>query len=199
MPSPGDLPDSGIEPGSPALQADSLLAELPVKNPPAKAGDAGDSGLIPGKIPWRREWQPTLVFLPRKSYGQRSLVGYSPQGHKVSDKTEHLTCQAIPFGTKYPPCSQEAGGFGQGASWYLSRAASFQLSYFVEEENGLRAQSIKALPCLTAQLGHIGDKKKCKPHSWLEVREASHGAKGLFILAWSPWVRILRRSLRAEA
>ena len=31
-----------------------------------------------GKIPWRRTWQPTPVFLPRKSQGQRSLVGYSP-------------------------------------------------------------------------------------------------------------------------
>ena len=95
MSSPGDLPDSGIEPGSPALQADSLPAELPVKNPPVKVGYAGDSALIPGKIPWRREWQPTPVFLPRKSYGQRSLVGYSPQGHKVSDMTEHLTCQPL--------------------------------------------------------------------------------------------------------
>ena len=32
-----------------------------------------------GKIPWRRKWQPTPVFLPGKSHGQRSLVGYSPQ------------------------------------------------------------------------------------------------------------------------
>ena len=31
-----------------------------------------------GKIPWRRAWQPILVFLPGKSHGQRSLVGYSP-------------------------------------------------------------------------------------------------------------------------
>ena len=30
-----------------------------------------------GKIPWRREWQPTPVFLPEESLGQRSLVGYS--------------------------------------------------------------------------------------------------------------------------
>ena len=30
------------------------------------------------KIPWRRKWQPTPVFLPRKSHGQRSLAGYSP-------------------------------------------------------------------------------------------------------------------------
>jgi len=30
------------------------------------------------KIPWRRAWLPTLVFLPGESHGQRSLVGYSP-------------------------------------------------------------------------------------------------------------------------
>ena len=37
------------------------------------------------KIPWRREWQPTPVFLPGKPHGQRSLVGYSPWGCKESD------------------------------------------------------------------------------------------------------------------
>ena len=37
------------------------------------------------KIPWRRKWQPTLVFLPKKSHGQRGLAGYSPWGHKESD------------------------------------------------------------------------------------------------------------------
>ena len=35
-----------------------------------------------GKIPWRWKWQPTPVFLPRKSHGQRSMVGYSPWDHK---------------------------------------------------------------------------------------------------------------------
>ena len=35
-----------------------------------------------GKIPWRREWQPTPVFLPEKAHGQRSLAGYSPWGRK---------------------------------------------------------------------------------------------------------------------
>ena len=39
-------------------------------------------------MPWRRIWQPTAVFLPRDSYGQRSLAGYSPQGHKELDMTE---------------------------------------------------------------------------------------------------------------
>ena len=35
-----------------------------------------------GKIPWRRKWQPTPVFLPGKSHGQRSLEGYNPWGYK---------------------------------------------------------------------------------------------------------------------
>ena len=43
-----------------------------------------------GKIPWRRAWQPSPVFLPGKSHGQRSLTGYSPQGCKESDTTEHV-------------------------------------------------------------------------------------------------------------
>ena len=54
--------------------------------------DAGEAGLIPGSgrsIPWRRKWQPTPVFLPGKSHGWRSLVGYSPWGCKESDMAEH--------------------------------------------------------------------------------------------------------------
>ena len=42
------------------------------------------------KIPWRRAWQPTPVFLPGESHGQRSLVGYSPWGCKELDTTEWL-------------------------------------------------------------------------------------------------------------
>ena len=62
------------------------------------------SGFNPwvGKIPWRREWLPTPVFLLVKSHGQRSLAGYGPHGHKAgrlgvgwgykeSDMTEQLT------------------------------------------------------------------------------------------------------------
>ena len=41
-----------------------------------------------GKIPWRKAWQPTLVFLPGESYGQKSLEGYSPWGRTESDMTE---------------------------------------------------------------------------------------------------------------
>ena len=44
-----------------------------------------------GKIPRRRAWQPTPVFLPGKPHGQRSLAGYSPGGSKESDSTEQLS------------------------------------------------------------------------------------------------------------
>ena len=42
------------------------------------------------KIPLEQEWQPTLVFLPGKFHGHRSLVGYSTGSCKVSDMTEHM-------------------------------------------------------------------------------------------------------------
>ena len=65
----------------------TLVAQM-VKNLPA----CGRPGFDPwvGKIPWRRKWQPTPVFLPGESHGRRSLVGYSPWGHKESDTTERL-------------------------------------------------------------------------------------------------------------
>ena len=58
-----------------------------VKNLPA---NVRDMGAIPEvrKIPWRRKQQPTPVFLSGDSHGQKSLVGYSPQGCKESDTTE---------------------------------------------------------------------------------------------------------------
>ena len=63
---------------------------LVVKNIPATAVRHKGRGFNPsvGKIPWRRARQPTTVFLPRESHGQRSLAGYSPWGCTKSDKTE---------------------------------------------------------------------------------------------------------------
>ena len=40
------------------------------------------------KIPWRRKWLCTPLFLPGEFHGQRNLVRYSPWGHKESDRTE---------------------------------------------------------------------------------------------------------------
>ena len=67
----------------------SFPVVLMVKNLAANAGDTKGTGSIPwiGKILWKRAWQPTPVFLPRESGGQRNLVGYSPQGCKESGMT----------------------------------------------------------------------------------------------------------------
>ena len=111
FPSPGYLADPGIEPRSPALQADALTSEPPgktisgfpskgfpggsmVKNLPAKARDAGDVGSMPGsgRSPGEGNGYSSLntpVFLPGESHGRRSLVSYSPWGHKEWDITEH--------------------------------------------------------------------------------------------------------------
>ena len=51
-----------------------------VKNPPVNAEDVDSTQVR--KIRWRRKQQPTPVFLPGKSHGQRSLAGYNPRGHK---------------------------------------------------------------------------------------------------------------------
>ena len=51
------------------------------------------------KIPWRREWQPTPVFLPEEFHGHRCLVGYSPWGYKESDTdkaTNHARTPSLP-------------------------------------------------------------------------------------------------------
>ena len=57
------------------------------------ARGAGDLGLVLGlgSFPQRRDWLPTLVFLPGEFHGQRSLAGYTPWGCKESDMTERLT------------------------------------------------------------------------------------------------------------
>ena len=100
-----------------------------VKNPPCNAGNVS---LIPGqgtsgsagkesacnagglqkhrfnpwvrKAPWRKKWQPTPVFLPGKSHGQRSLVGYSPWVPKESALTELMSYMR---GTKIPHAMEQ--------------------------------------------------------------------------------------------
>ena len=66
-----------------------------VKNPPASAGDAGDTGSSPGtgRSPGNGHGNP--LQYSSESHGQRSLVGYSPWGHKESDMTEQLSTHHV--------------------------------------------------------------------------------------------------------
>ena len=63
------------------------------------------------KIPWRRKWQPTPVFLPGESHGQRSLVGYRPQGCKELDTTERLSTHTGQDKTFFVPSSSSPSSY----------------------------------------------------------------------------------------
>ena len=65
-----------------------LVAQM-VKNLPTCRSPGFDPWV--GKIPWRKAWQLTPVFLPGESHGQRSLKGYSPLGRKEADMPEQLS------------------------------------------------------------------------------------------------------------
>ena len=73
------------------------------KDSVSSAEDVRDMSSIhwSGKIPWRRKWQPTPVFVPEKSHGQRNLVSYSPWCHKEQDTTEH-TSRVLSFSRVLP-------------------------------------------------------------------------------------------------
>ena len=83
--------------------------------------------------PWRREWEPTPVFLPGESHGQRSLAGYSPWGCKELDTTERPTHTLSPRSRRvsFSSSSAELGGEGR------SVAAFPQLKAFISQENAL--------------------------------------------------------------
>ena len=108
------------------------------KESACNAGATGSSWV--GNMPWRRAWQPTPVFLPGES-PQRTLVGYSPQGHKESDTTEETQrahtrrsiqlsyqfkyiCMSVTWqvmwATVYQPQYQALGKKNQNKNWFLS-------------------------------------------------------------------------------
>ena len=76
----------------PLVQMRIVVKNLPANN----AGDVRGTGFRRSwvkKIPWRKAWQPTPVFLPAESHGQSSLADYSLWGHKESDMAENThTC-----------------------------------------------------------------------------------------------------------
>ena len=77
------LPVGLYYPGSRASPKESIC----------NAGDNRDAGLTPGKIPWKRKWQPTPVCMPGKSQRWRCLVSYSLKGRKELDMTKQLSAQ----------------------------------------------------------------------------------------------------------
>ena len=106
-PAPTTIENFQQKSSSPALWDTTLLAlGLPSGSSDGEesACHAGRPGFDPwvgkipsvGKILWRREWQPTPVFLPGEFHGQRRLVDYSPWDHKELDSTGQLTLSRLP-------------------------------------------------------------------------------------------------------
>ena len=119
-----------------------------VKIPPGNAGGAGDLGLIPGlgRSPQRRPWRPTPVFLPGEPHGQRSLVGYSPWGHKESDTTEQLS-----------RCTLQMRNLSHRRLWSLFS--------FTASKEGARLEDLSlSLVCGTYVVGLEG-KERAEAHS----------------------------------
>ena len=98
----GEL-ESGGEGNSQELRSFGLLPWwLSGKESASQCGRCGFNPWV-GKIPWRREWQPTAVFLPGKSHGQRSLAGYSLWGcerirHNLGTKQQLALSKVSPPG-----------------------------------------------------------------------------------------------------
>ena len=78
-----------------------------------------------GKIPWRREWLPTPVFLPGESHRQKSLVGYSPWGRKESYVTEWLNSSWVEWRRDGRWCFWEVTCSYQIDNLFLLRANVF--------------------------------------------------------------------------
>ena len=93
-----------------------------------------------GKTAWRRKWQPTPVFLPEESYGERSRVGYCPWGHKESDMTEWLTLSFFTSST------QQQRTISQSDCNVWWEVNFIQQSETTSSVVGLRRSPFKALP-----------------------------------------------------
>ena len=99
---PGVIPGSGrsqeLNPGEgigyPLQYSWSSLKAQTVKNV-AQTVKPAMRGTWVGKIPWRRVWPPTPVFLPGESHGQSSLMGYSPWDREELDTTEWLSTAQV--------------------------------------------------------------------------------------------------------
>ena len=118
------------------------------------------------KIPWRRKWQPTPVFLHEKSHGQRSLVGYSPWGRKELDTTVH-TCMLCELRQAILPVSR-----------FCHPKKELLLPFFLSEESR-KLQSL----VLNRNLGNPGFH-----HSIVLLRQSSFSVK--WRLFWFTDVRV---------
>ena len=111
----------------------SFPSSSTVNNPPVVQEMCGFHPWV-RKIPWRRTWQPTPVFLPGESHGQRSLAGYSPQDQKELDMEKAMAPHSSTLAWKIS-WTEEPGGLQSmrsqrvGHDWATS-VCVFPLRFF---------------------------------------------------------------------
>ena len=92
---------------------------LVVKNPPANAEDLGLINSWARKIPWRRKWQPTPVFLLGYSHRQRSLTDYSPWGPNSQTGLKQLSTHSFSICLQFPNWRHDRGpGWSLGNEYW---------------------------------------------------------------------------------
>ena len=113
-----------------------------------------------GKIPWRRAWQPTPVFLLAQSHGQRSLVGYSSRGLKESDMSDATECaHTHTLKSTVVRCT----------SWHTGLASSEQARNKILHHCALHSLDSKAQKSAVTCKGCT--RRQCPPDPWANVRD----------------------------
>ena len=130
-----------------------------VKNKPANTRDIRDILILgPGRFPWRRTRQPTPVFLLGGSHGQSSLVGYSPQHHKESERLKQLSMHLRWLSGKESACNSGDMGSIPGLGEPLLKEMATASSIFVWEISWTRGvwrgQSRGSQELSTCRLNH---------------------------------------------
>ena len=119
-----------------------------------------------GKILWRRKWQPTPVFLPGESHGQRNLVGYSPWGRKESDMTEWLSHTHTLVITPRTTLQNWPEGIAAAMSWAaIPRRALPQSQELLSPNTELSSSAQNALPPDSCRVPSLGQ-PSAGFHSW---------------------------------
>ena len=117
-----------------------------------------------GKIPWRRKWQATPVFLPGECHGRRSLAGYNTPGRKESARTEH-TQEKMQIFPPPPPPLPKAGWGPLGASGRLQKlSASRGKGEDLSKDEPRGPVASRALGAASSRPGTWGDRSA---GSWL--------------------------------
>ena len=147
------------------------------------------------KIPWRRNQQPSPVFLPGKSYGQRSLVGYSPWGRKLSPSPatcrgpgpaievtgSHCCLPEVSHVSPLPPQCMSGMMPDPAFSFPWSPGPLFRLwALFV----GHGAAELVSVLCLTRAKLHQSCLTLCKPMDCSAPGSSIHGILQARILEW---------------